>query len=159
MRAFEDEKYRIERKEIQDEIDLENAVSTESGSVEDVKKLQRLKTLNEDIERLGIQHNAKMADFDRQSANDFQKMIDQQIQSIKRLSDTWAQDWVKITNAVITHKQSIGTAVTQMMGQIELEMIDKGIKKIVTMFTQQMLSMVLATKFTVCANGCDCDWQ
>ena len=54
-----------------------------------------------------------------------------QAESIKKLSDQWASDWVKMSNEVLLGKEKIGTALVQLAGQMELQMIDKGIQMVV----------------------------
>ncbi len=65
-----------------------------------------------------------------------------QEQSIDHVANKWGQDFARMANEVITHKESIGRAVLQMMGQIELQMIDQGIAKVVSKWATWMLQLI-----------------
>ena len=66
-----------------------------------------------------------------------------QDEDIKRLAQEWGKDWTTMANAVIQHRETIGVAVRNMMGQIELQMIDRGIQKIVTETSQWLIKDVV----------------
>jgi hypothetical protein len=66
----------------------------------------------------------------------------QQEQDIKQLSQQWSMDWTRMSNEVLQHRVKIGAALTELAGQMELQMIDKGIQLVVQKTATLLLELL-----------------
>jgi hypothetical protein len=67
-----------------------------------------------------------------------------QKEDIKRLAQEWSQDWVRMANEVLQGREKIGTALTKMAGDMEIQLIDKGINLVLTKTTEKLLELLVA---------------
>lgn len=65
-----------------------------------------------------------------------------QQQSIDRIAKQFGTDFAKMTNDVLLGKEKIGTALAQMAAQMELQLIDRGIAKVVSKFAGYLLDLL-----------------
>jgi hypothetical protein len=129
------------QKEYQAQYDV---LQKEIRAVQDAANKQII-TEEEKVRRLAALHNEEARLFEqkqREMLNAQQQAARQQQQSIDQLANKWAQDFSRMTTEVLTGKQRIGTAVVQMMGQLELQMIERGIRKVVSKWGGEMLGLV-----------------
>jgi hypothetical protein len=84
---------------------------------------------------------------------------DKQKEEIKQVAQTINQDATKAFNSMITGQQKVGQAALKLGQELELYVIDQGIKKVVTTYATELLQMLashssfLATMLGIDATG------
>lgn len=130
-------------------------LNTEMGAVsitierlqEDIKRLSAQPFLSETDEKDIQKYNQELA-TQEQLLNKLKIQYEGTAQKIeqmwKQLSKTIAQDFTQAVNSVLTGHEKIGQAAVKLGQELELYIIDKGIKMVVTKYGTELLEMLAA---------------